>query len=215
MGNKIVPTSVRLGVNKTWGAVWFAKKKDFGKSLMSDILVRRELKKALNPAGLDRINIFRTATKLELEVYVARPGVAIGRGGSGIDDLQKHLKKLTKLDVDLRIKEVKKPDISARIIARTIADGIERRQPSKLLIAAAKEKAMLGGAKGIKILVSGRINNASQARSQKDSEGPVPTQTLKANIDYAEETAASSDAGLFGVKVWVYKDADKLDEMNA
>lgn len=215
MGNKIVPTSVRLGVNKTWGAVWFAKKKDFGKVLMSDILVKKELKKVLNPAGLDSINIYRTPGNIEIEVHVARPGVAIGRGGSGIDDLQKHLKKLTKSNVDIKIKEVKKPDMSARIIARTIADGIERRQPSKLLIAAAKEKAMLAGAKGIKILVSGRINNASQARSQKDVDGPVPTQTLKANIDYAEETAASADAGLYGVKVWVYKGKDNLDEKNA
>ncbi|KKR05647.1 MAG: 30S ribosomal protein S3 [candidate division WS6 bacterium GW2011_GWF2_39_15] len=214
MGNKIVPTSVRLGVNKTWESVWFAKKKDFGKALMSDIMVRKEIEKVLNPAGLDHINLYKSGTKLDIEVFVARPGVAIGRGGSGIDDLQKHLKKLTKCEVDLRIKEVKKPDISARIIARSIADGIERRQPSKLLIAAAKEKAMLSGAKGIKILVSGRINNASQARSQKDVAGPVPAQTLKANIDYAEETAATSDAGLFGVKVWVYKEADKLEESN-
>lgn len=214
MGNKIVPTSLRLGVNKTWNSVWYATKKNFGKNLMSDILVNKEVKKALNPAGLDRINIFRTPTRIEIEVYVARPGIAIGRAGAGIDELQKHLKKLTKTEVEVKIKEVKKPDISARIIARTIADGIERRQPSKLLIAAAKEKAMLSGAKGIKILVSGRINNASQARTQKDAEGPVPEQTLKANIDYAEETAASSDAGLFGVKVWVYKDADKVDDLN-
>jgi small subunit ribosomal protein S3 len=214
MGNKIVPTSLRLGINKTWNAVWYASKKNFGKNLMSDILVNREVKKALNPAGLDKINIFRTPTKIDIEVYVARPGIAIGRAGAGIDELQKHLSKLTKTEVEVKIKEVKRPDISARIIARSIADGIERRQPSKLLIAAAKEKAMLGGAKGIKILVSGRINNASQARSQKDSEGPVPSQTLKANIDYAEETAASSDAGLFGVKVWVYKETDKMDEMS-
>ncbi|HVX93083.1 MAG TPA: 30S ribosomal protein S3 [Candidatus Dojkabacteria bacterium] len=214
MGHKISPVAARLGINKTWKAVWFAKKGDFSKNMMSDIQLKKALKEALNPAGLDSIKIFRFPSKMEIEVNVARPGVAIGRGGEGIDTLQKKLKKMAKMNVEIKIKEVKKPDLSARVIARTIADGMERRQPSKLLIAAAKEKAVAAGAQGIKILVSGRINNASQARTQKDSAGAVPAQTFRANIDYAEETAATSDAGLFGVKVWVYLKKNKLEDEN-
>lgn len=212
MGRKVNPIAIRVGVNKTWGAKWFAKKADFGKILGQDLQIRKEVTKAMKPAGVDRIQIDRNSGRVEVEVYVARPGVAIGRGGAGIDELQKKLKRLTKSNVEVKIKEVKKADTSARVIARTIADGIERRQPQKLLMIAAKEKAMLAGATGIKIQVSGRINNAAQARTIKDSDGPVPLQTLKANIDYAEETAESGDAGLFGVKVWVYKENGNLDE---
>lgn len=212
MGNKINPTAARLGINKTWNSVWYADKKNFASELDADLKLRKAVRKALVQAGLDRINIYKYSNRIDIEAYVARPGVAIGRGGTGIDDLQKALKKMTKMEVEVKIKEVKKADLSARVIARNIADGIERRQPSKLLIAAAKEKAMLAGATGIKIQVGGRINNASQARKQKDSAGPVPLQTLKANIDYAEETAATTDAGLYGVKVWVYKPNEELDE---
>lgn len=212
MGNKINPNSARLGINKTWSSVWYADKKDFAVELMNDIKLKKAVKKALNVAGLASVKIFKYSNHIDVEAFVARPGVAIGRGGTGIDDLQKALKKMMKMEVEIKIKEIKKPDISARVIARNIADGIERRQPSKLLIAAAKEKAMMAGATGIKIQVGGRINNASQARKQKDSAGPVPLQTLRANIDYAEETAATSDAGLYGVKVWVYKPDEELDE---
>lgn len=212
MGQKVNPVSLRLGVNKTWSASWYADKKNFGKELEQDVMIRKAVKKALNVAGLDSIQINKAANKLEIVVAVARPGVAIGRGGSGIDDLQKDLKKKLKMEVEVKIKEIKKPDMSARVIARNIADGIERRQTSKLLISAAKEKAMLAGAKGIKIVVGGRINNNSQARQQKDSAGPVPLQRIKANIDYAEETAVTSEAGLYGIKVWVYKEDENLND---
>lgn len=212
MGRKVHPDAVRIGINKDWKSTWFAKKGDYGKTIGQDLKIRDMLKKALKAAGLNGIQISRFSDRVEIDVAVARPGVAIGRGGEGIDKLQKDLKRLTKLNVEIKIKEVKKADTAARVIARTIADGIERRQPQKLLMVAAKEKAILSGAKGIKIQVSGRINNASQARTIKEYSGQVPAQTLKANIDYAEETAESSDAGLFGVKVWVYKPDEKLDE---
>jgi small subunit ribosomal protein S3 len=214
MGRKIVPTSLRLGINKDWKGNWYANKRDFAALVGSDIDIKKYVTKSLNPSGLESITIDRYPNRVEVIVYVAKPGVAIGRGGAGIEIIQKEIKKLVKMTVELKIKEVKKPDLSARIIARSIADGIERRQPSKLLIASAKDKAMLSGAKGIKIMVSGRINNNPQARSQKDVAGPVPTQTLKANIDYAEETAATNDSGLFGVKVWVYKKDENLDAIS-
>jgi small subunit ribosomal protein S3 len=124
--------------------------------LYQDLQIKKIVMKR-NDAGIDSIGIKRAANKIEIEVFVARPGVAIGRGGEGIDLLQKDLRRMTKKDVEVKIREVKKPDISARIIARGIADGIERRQPPKLLMASAREKAMLAGAKGIRIWVSGRI----------------------------------------------------------
>lgn len=210
MGRKVNPNAIRMGVNKTWNSVWYADKRQFPKLLAEDLKIKKLIKKKLHDSGIDSIKIFRSVNKLEIEVYVAKPGVAIGRGGEGIDQLQKEIRKLTKEDAEVKIKEVGKADLSATILARGIADGIERRQPSKLLMINAKEKAMMAGAKGIKIWVGGRINNASQARTVKLNGGSVPAQTIKADIDYAEETANTIDAGLMGVKVWVYK-GDKSD----
>ena len=205
MGRKVNPNAIRMGINKTWNSTWYVDKAEYPELLSQDLKIRKVVIKALHDAGIDDIKIYRTVKKIDIEVYVARPGVAIGRGGEGIDKLQKKLSRMLQKDVEIKIKEVAKADISARIIARSIADGIERRVPSKLLMISAKEKAIMSGAKGIKIWVSGRINNASQARTIKASEGSIPAQTLKADIDYAEETAHTIDAGLMGVKVWVYK----------
>lgn len=210
MGRKVHPKAIRMGVNQTWNSTWYVDKDKYPEMLEEDLKIRKIVVKALHDAGIDDVKIFRTVKKIDIEVYVARPGVAIGRGGEGIDKLQKKLSRMLQQDVEVKIKEVAKADISARIIARGIADGIERRVPSKLLMISAKEKAVMSGAKGIKIWVSGRINNASQARTIKASAGSIPAQTLKADIDYAEETAQTIDAGLMGVKVWVYK-GDKVD----
>ncbi len=205
MGRKVNANAIRMGINKTWNSVWYSSKAEYAKLLAQDLKIKEEVTQKMKDAGIDTIGINRTASKIEIEVFVARPGVAIGRGGEGIDLLQKDLRRWTKKDVEVKIREVKKADISARIIARSIADGIGRRQPSKLLVASAKEKAMMAGAKGIRIWVSGRINNASQARTVKANAGSVPAQTLRADIDYAQEVAQTMDAGLMGVKVWVYK----------
>ncbi|HOR06118.1 MAG TPA: 30S ribosomal protein S3 [Candidatus Dojkabacteria bacterium] len=205
MGRKVNPIAIRMGINKGWNAVWYSDKKNFPRIFMQDLKIEEKIKETMKDSGIDRVEINRFANKVEVIVYVARPGVAIGRGGEGIDKLQKELKRLTRADIEVKIREVKKADISASIIARGIADGIERRQPSKLLVQSAKEKAMMAGAKGLRIWVSGRINNASQARTVKVTAGSVPAQTLKADIDYAEETAKTIDAGLMGIKVWIYK----------
>ena len=199
-----------MGINKTWDSVWYASKKDYPKNLELDLLIKEKVTKAMKDAGLDSIKINKSLNKIEVIAYVARPGVAIGRGGEGIDALQKELRRLSKADVELKVREVKKSDLSARIVARSIADGIERRQPSKLLVQSAKEKIMQSGAKGLKIWVSGRINNASQARTVKVSAGSVPAQTFRANVDYASEAVNTADAGLMGIKVWIYK-GDKSD----
>ena len=205
MGRKVNPNAIRIGINKTWNAVWYADKAQYPKIFAQDMKIEKKVRDTMKDSGVDIVTINRSANKIEVIANVARPGVAIGRGGEGIDKLQKDLKKMTKTDTEVKIREVKKADLSARIIARTIAEGIERRQPSKLLMLSAKEKAMMAGAKGLRIWVSGRINNASQARTVKVSAGPVPAQTLKADVDYAEDTAKTLDAGLMGIKVWVYK----------
>lgn len=214
MGRKVNPKAIRMGINRTWDSVWYAPKKDYSEALEQDMKIKEKVKKSMKDAGIDSIKINRSLNKIEVLVYVARPGVAIGRGGEGIDQLQKELKRMTKSAVDLKVREVRKADLSARIVARAIADGIERRQPSKLLVASAKEKIMAAGAKGLKIWVSGRINNASQARTVKTTAGSVPAQTLRADVDYAQETAETIDAGLMGIKVWIYKgEKNNVDEV--
>jgi small subunit ribosomal protein S3 len=213
MGRKVNANAIRMGLNKTWGSVWYVPKNEYPKALAQDIKIKDIVTKRMKDSGIDDILINRTVSKIDVEVFVARPGVAIGRGGEGIDLLQNDLKKMTKKDVEVKIREVRKADISASIIARSIADGIERRQPPKLLMASAKEKAMMAGAKGVKIWVSGRINNASQARTIKQDAGSVPAQTLRADIDYGHDVAKTLDAGLMGIKVWIYKgEKNNIDE---
>lgn len=210
MGRKVHPKAIRMGINRTWDSMWYASKKDFPKLLQEDLMIKKKVSEVMNDAGLDSVQVKRGINKIEVIAFVARPGVAIGRGGEGIDALQKELRRMTQSAVELKVREVNKADLSARIIARTIADGIERRQPSKFLVLNAKEKIMQSGAKGLRIWVSGRINNASQARTVKVSEGSVPAQTLKADVDYASETAQTADGGLMGVKVWIYR-GDKTE----
>ncbi len=205
MGRKVHPKAIRIGINKEWDSAWYAHKTKYPQILAQDLKIKKMIHKSMKDAGIDRIRIRRSANKIDVLVYVARPGVAIGRGGEGIDLLQKELKRITKSEIELKIKEIRKADLSAKIVARTIADGIERRQPSKLLVASAIEKIMAAGAKGTKIWISGRINNASQARTVKAGSGSVPAQTLRADVDYAFEAAQTMDAGLMGVKVWIYR----------
>ena len=210
MGRKVNPNAIRIGINKTWRSRWYAEKKDFPESLKQDLLIKRKVKKSMKDAGIDSVEVKRSLNQIEVIAYVAKPGVAIGRGGEEIDKLQKELRRITKSDVELKVREVKKADLSARIVARSIADGIERRQPPKLLMISASDKIMQAGAKGLKIWISGRINNASQARTIKTAAGSVPAQTLRADVDYANEVAETADAGLMGVKVWIYK-GDKTE----
>lgn len=205
MGNKINANALRIGLSKGWKSVWYSERNEYTDQLHQDLKIKEMVKQSLKPAGLDRIEIRRSAGKLEVLAYVARPGVAIGRGGSGIEDLNKALKQLTKQEAEVKINEVKKPDLSAHILASEIESGLVRRMPAKLLALSAIQKARSAGAKGIRIWVAGRINGAQQARTIKFSEGPVPLHTLKANIDYANEVAETNEYGKFGIKVWVYK----------
>ena len=206
MGKKINAFSLRLGINKNWRSLWFAEKEMYTNSVIEDVKIRKLITSRIRRAGLADIIIRRTPNMIEIEAYVARPGVAIGRGGEDIDSLKNDLRKLTKKkNVELKIREINNPDLSARVVARAIADGIEKRQPPKLLMINFKRKDMSAGAKGVKIQVGGRIGGATQARILKMGAGSVPLQTIKADIDYAEEVAHSLEAGLFGVKVWINK----------
>ncbi len=215
MGHKIDSNAMRMGINKDWKSKWFKKGPEYVDTLHEDIQIRKMVEEALAPAGLDHIEILRSAGNLVINAYVARPGVAIGRGGTGVENLTKTMKAKYGKGTELKISEVKKPDLSATIIASEISSGLLRRMPPKLLALNAIEKARQNGAKGIRIWVSGRINGASQARTIKFSDGPVPLHTLKANIDYAKDVAQTKDLGKFGIKVWVYQpDDNKLQSMN-
>lgn len=205
MSHKINANAMRMGINKTWKSKWYKDGSEYADQLHQDLEIRDLLKKNLFQAGLDRVEISRFAGKTLVESFVARPGVAIGRGGSGIEDLTKLLKKKFGSELELKISEIRKPDLSANILASEIVTGLMRRMPPKLLAMNAIEKAKAAGAKGIRVWVSGRINSAKQARVIKHSDGPVPLHTLKANIDFAKEVAQTTDLGKFGVKVWVYQ----------
>ncbi len=205
MGQKVNATALRLGINQDWKASWFSRgNSEYQKNVYEDYKIKEEVRKAFQPAGLESILVSRSGNKVEVEIKVARPGIAIGRGGEGIEKIKEDLSKKFKQNIDIKISEVRRADTSARIIARAIADGIERRQPPKLLMMSYKEKAIAAGAKGIRILVSGRIGGNSQARIIKATEGAVPLHTFKAEIDFAKEVAVTMEAGLLGVKVWVY-----------
>ncbi len=212
MGKKMSATALRLGINKTWSSLWYADKKEYQKNLHQDLKIRDYIRKKLNAAGLDKVEILRSLNNVLVNVFVARPGVAIGRGGEGIDQIKKELSRLLQMPVEIKINEVKKAQLSARVIARNIADGIEKRQVPKKLMTKEKDAAMQAGALGVRIMVGGRIGGAEIARTISMKEGPVPLQTLRANIDFAEEVAQTANAGLMGVKVWVYRKPEEETE---
>lgn len=218
MSHKINSNAMRLGTPrlanaKTWKSLWFATGDEYKEYLHQDLAVKKYVGEKLRAAGVDDIVIRRPAGKVEVEVSVGRPGVAIGRGGTGIEDVTKEVRRIVKTKhVDLKVKEVRKADLSAHIIAHEIASGLERRMPPKLLVRNAISKAKSAGAKGVKIWIAGRINGALQARTIKFSDGPVPLHTLRADIDFASVPAKTLDYGVFGIKVWVYKQDQDIDK---
>lgn len=211
MGQKISAHAMRLKINNEWNSIWFDEGKNYVDRLEEDIKIQDFLKKQLQKAGLDRVCIRRSEKKLEIEVFVAKPGVVIGRGGDGIKQIQKLIETMTEDKVNVRISEVKNPDLSASIIASGIANGLQRRVPSKLLMRSYKEKAIEAGARGIKIIIAGRIGGAIQARSVKVTEGRLPLHTLRADIDYVSESAIVKNLCTFGIKVWVFKPKEKKE----
>ena len=203
MGQKVNPNGLRLGVNKSWQSNWYADK-DYAVKLNNDIKIREYLMKTLNEAAVSRIDIERTAKKVEIKIHTAKPGIIIGRGGEDIEKLRKSLKKLVNEDVYVSIVEEKNPDLNAKLVADSIAKQIENRANFRNVQKKAIKNTMKAGAKGIKTSVSGRLAGAEMARTEGYTEGTVPLHTIRANIDYAT-SEANTTYGKIGVKVWIYK----------
>lgn len=203
MGQKVNPHGLRVGVVQDWDARWYAEK-DYAKLLNEDVRIRSFLKKQLYIAGVSRIEIERSAKRIKLIIHTAKPGMVIGRGGAGIEDIKKALQRFTDKVVDVNIAEIKQAEMDATLVAENIAGQLERRIAFRRAMKQAVGRTMRMGAKGIKIMVSGRLGGAEIARSESHREGSIPLHTIRADIDYG--TAESHTTfGCIGVKVWIYK----------
>lgn len=204
MGQKINPTGFRLAINKNWTSKWFANSQQFPEMLRQDIDVRAYLKKRLANASVGRVVIERPAKSARITIHSARPGVVIGKKGEDIEALKRDLQKLLGVPVHVNIEEIRKPEIDAQIIADGIASQLEKRVMFRRAMKRSMQNAMRVGAKGIKIMSSGRLNGIDIARSEWYREGRVPLHTLRADVDYATSEALTT-YGIIGIKVWVYK----------
>ena len=202
MGQKTNPIGLRLGINKLWDSKWFATK-NYAQWLEEDITIRRYIKKRLARAGVSKIEIERRGDKVRIHIHTARPGMVIGRKGAEVDFLSEELAHLTGKNVQIDIKEVKRPELDAQLVAEHIAGQIEQRVSYRRAMKKAIASAMRMGAQGIKIKCSGRLGGAEMSRSEGYMDGRVPLHTLRANIDYARATAFTT-YGTVGVKVWIY-----------
>jgi small subunit ribosomal protein S3 len=204
MGQKINPRSMRLQVDKDWQSKWFATK-DYADQLVQDIQLRRAVERKLGKrAGAARVDIERSPNQLVVTIYTSKPGVVIGRGGSGAEELKRILTKLTTDPIKISIEEVKKPETNALLVAENVASQLERRISFRRAMKVAVDNAIKAGAKGAKVAVAGRLNGAEMARRESTSQGSIPLHTLRADIDYAS-TVAKTTYGVIGVKAWVYK----------
>jgi len=204
MGQKVNPHGLRIGIIKDWDTKWYAGKKNFSEFLVEDHKIRSFLKKKLYISGISRIEIERFANKIRINVNTAKPGLVIGKGGSGIEELRKDLEKITNKSILINISEVKNPEVDAQLVAENIASQLEKRISFRRAMKQAMSRAMKLGAKGIKTSVSGRLGGAEIARTEHYHEGTIPLQTLRADIDYGF-AEANTTYGKIGVKVWIYK----------
>ena len=204
MGQKINPTGFRLAVNKNWSSKWYAKSAEFPTVLKQDIDVREYLKKRLAGAAVGKVVIERPAKSARITIFTARPGVVIGKKGEDIEILKRDLQKLMGVPVHVNIEEIRKPELDAQLIADNVAQQLEKRVQFRRAMKRSMQNAMRLGAKGIKIMSSGRLNGADIARGEWYREGRVPLHTLRADVDYATSEALTT-YGIIGIKVWVYK----------
>jgi len=211
LGQKVNPVGLRLGINRTWDSNWFDER-NFAEKLSEDLKIRKYVRARLEHAGISTIGIERTAKKITLTIYTARPGIVIGRKGAEVDKLKVELQRITKKDVQLNIEEIKRPELDAYLVARNVANQLE----SKISFRRAMKKAIMSsmrmGAEGVKICCAGRLGGAEMARTEQYKEGRIPLHTLRANIDYAN-TVAKTSYGIIGVKVWICK-GEKFDTSN-
>ena len=216
MGQKVNPHGLRVGIIKDWDSRWYAED-NFSDMLVEDYNIRKFLKKKLESAGISKIEIERASERVKVTVYSAKPGVVIGKGGAEIENTKKQLQKMTDKKVVLEIKEIKRPDRDAQLVAENIAQQLEGRVSFRRAMKSAMGRTMKTGALGIKASCSGRLGGADIARSETYSEGTIPLQTLRADIDYGF-AEADTTYGKVGVKVWIYKGEilpSKKDAVNA
>ena len=204
MGQKVNPHGIRVGVIKDWNSKWFADSRNYSDYLVEDYNIRKMLKKKLYASGISKIEIERTPKFVKVNVYTAKPGIVIGKGGAAAEEIKADLQKMVNKDVNLNIVEVKNIDTDAQLVAENIAGQLERRISFRRAMKQAMAKAMKAGALGIKTSVSGRLAGADMARTEFYKEGTIPLQTLRADIDYGFYEADTT-YGKIGVKVWIYK----------
>ncbi len=214
MGQKVNPVSFRIPQSHDWKSIWFsANKKDYQKNLLEDVKIRRFLLNKLKLAGISRVQIERSINKMKILLYVSRPGVVIGRGGSGLEMLKKEICQMVSMsqpekNLEIEAVEVKNPDLNAYLVAQKITQQLERRMPYRRVVNRTIENVMAVGAKGVKVVLSGRIAGAEISRNEKFGDkgktGNIPAQTLRADIDFASVPALTR-SGFIGVKVWIYK----------
>ena len=203
MGQKVNPNGFRLGINKTWSSRWFSKS-DYAKFLHQDLEIKSYVEKKLKNASIAKINIERAAKKIRISIYSSRPGIIIGKKGADIEDLKNKLTKLSNLEVFLDIKEIRKPEVEAKLVAENIASQLEKRVSFRRAMKKGVQSSMRLGAKGVKVLCSGRLGGAEIARNEKYHEGSVPLHTIRSDIDYATAEAETT-YGIVGIKVWINK----------
>jgi len=204
MGQKANPISLRLGINRSWDSIWFAKKRDFGKFLIEDFKIREYIKKTVINSGVSQIMIERTSKKCIVTIHTSRPGFVIGKKGADVDRIKKNLSKISSAEVSLNIKEIKKPELNAYLVAENIAQQLVKRISFRKAMKRAMQSALRLGAKGIRVCLSGRLAGNEIARTEWLREGSVPLHTFRGDVDYAEAEALTT-YGIIGVKVWIYK----------
>lgn len=204
MGQKVSPHGLRVGIIKDWSSTWYANKQEYSDKLVEDYNIRTYLKDLLKTAGINKIDIARKGDKVLVDIYAAKPGMIIGKGGAAIEEIKAKLNKKFGKDISLNIVEVKDIDMAAQLVAESIAQQLEKRISFRKAMKQAIQKTMKAGALGIKTACSGRLGGAEIARTESYHEGTIPLQTLRADIDYGFAEALTT-YGIIGVKVWIYK----------
>ena len=204
MGQKVNPRGARVGVIFDWSTRWYSNKKDFAAQLKEDFKLREMLKEKFYSTGISRIDIERSASRMNVNIFTGKPGMIIGRGGKGIEELKAEVEKFVGHAVNINVMDVKSPDQDAQLVAENIAQQLEKRIAFRRAMKSSIQRAMKAGAKGVKVAISGRLGGADIARTEHYHEGSIPLQTLRANIDYGVAEAKTT-YGRLGVKVWVYK----------
>lgn len=203
MGQKVHPKGLRIGIIKDWDAKWYANK-DYKKLLHEDYKVRKFVKEKLYASGISRVEIERAANRVKVNIYTAKPGIVIGRGGAEVENLKRQLEAMTGKRININISEIKKPEMDAQLVAESVASSLEKRISFRRAMKQSVSRTMRMGAEGIKIMCAGRLAGAEIARTEWYSEGKVPLHTLRADIDYGF-AEANTTYGKIGVKVWIYK----------